>query len=47
MEYLAVSIYIESFIATCLTQNIIMIGGLCCQKKNCYFCNIDMICEKY
>ena len=57
MEYLAVTIYIESFAGTCLKTNpptsyvyICLneetIGGLCCPKKY-FFYNIDMICEKY
>jgi hypothetical protein len=54
MEYVAVSIYIESCIATCLTKNIIMIGGLCCQKQIVIFViliwfvkNIDIVWYMY
>jgi hypothetical protein len=59
MEYLAVSIYIESFTMTCLKKKNPPLNlcvciylneemiGRLCCQKNWYFYNIDMICEKY
>ena len=59
MGHLAVGIYIESFVQTCLKNkhplnlclyiflNEKTIGRHACQKKMVIFYNIDMICEKY